>query len=143
MNRITSLRTTKRNLCHAAKPALALLFFSSCCFEEPANAKNDPCGDGTTTAAQTACYSAALKKSDGDLNQLYQRIQTLIHGNELVKLKAAQRLWIQFRDANCAAEEELYSGGSAAPMAKVSCLDAMTKQRTEELKSMYDDRLNK
>jgi uncharacterized protein YecT (DUF1311 family) len=74
---------------------------------------------------------------------MYQRIQTVVADDELSKLKEAQRLWVQFRDANCSAEHELYEGGSAASMVKLACLEAMTRHRTEELKVMYDWRLEK
>jgi uncharacterized protein YecT (DUF1311 family) len=60
-----------------------------------------------------------------------------------VKLQAAQRLWIQFRDANCEAEYDLYSGGSAGPIVREACLAATTRQRTAELHVMYDWQLKK
>jgi uncharacterized protein YecT (DUF1311 family) len=66
-----------------------------------------------------------------------------VDGNELVKLKVAQRLWIEFREANCSAEQELYSNGSAASMVKFACLEALTRHRTEELNVMYGWRLEK
>ena len=68
---------------------------------------------------------------------------TVVDGDELVKLKSAQRLWLQFRDVNCDAEHELYAGGSAAPMVQLACQEAMTRHRTEELSVMYGWRLEK
>jgi uncharacterized protein YecT (DUF1311 family) len=107
------------------------------------NAKDGPCQKSASGAEDTACFFDASKKSDTELNQLYLRVLTVVNGDELVKLRAAQRLWIQFRDANCSAEEELYSGGSAASMVKLACLEAATRHRTEELKVMYGWRLEK
>jgi len=107
------------------------------------NAKDGPCQAPATGAKETACFDAASKKSDAELNRIYLQIETIVAGDELVKLKAAQRLWIQFRDANCDAEHELYSGGSAAPMVRLACVEAMTRHRTEELKVMYGWRLAK
>ena len=107
------------------------------------NAKDGPCQAPATGAEETACFYAASKKSDTELNALYRRIQTVVGGDELAKLKTAQRLWIQFRDANCNAEHELYSGGSAAPMVQLACMEAVTRHRTEELKVMYAWRLEK
>jgi uncharacterized protein YecT (DUF1311 family) len=66
-----------------------------------------------------------------------------VSGDELVKLKEAQQLWIEFRIANCSAENELYRGGSAAPVVKLACLEAVTRHRTEELNVMYRWRLEK
>jgi uncharacterized protein YecT (DUF1311 family) len=101
------------------------------------NAKDGPCQTPATGAEETACFYAASRKSDAELNLLYKQVQTVVKGDDLLKLKVAQRIWIQFRDANCAAEYELYSGGSAAPMVKLACLEAVTRHRTEELRVMY------
>jgi uncharacterized protein YecT (DUF1311 family) len=107
------------------------------------NAKGGPCQGPSTGAEETACFSDALKKSDVELNKMYKRVESVLDGSELVKLRTAQRIWLQFRDANCEAEHELYSGGSAAPIVKLACLEAMTRHRTEELQVMYGWRLEK
>ena len=120
-----------------------LFLLCSSCFAQHMNAKDGPCQTPSSGAAETDCFASALKKSDADLNQLYRRVQSVVDGDELLKLKTAQRLRIQFRDANCEAEHELYSGGSAASMVKLACLEAVTRHRTEELKVMYGWRLEK
>jgi uncharacterized protein YecT (DUF1311 family) len=107
------------------------------------NAKEGPCQEAGSGAETTACFYHAYEKSDAELNQLYRRVLTVVDGDNLANLKVAQRLWMQFRDANCSAEYELYAGGSAAPMVKLACLEAVTRHRTEELKVMYGWRLEK
>jgi len=107
------------------------------------NAKDGPCQKPASGAEEAACFYDIYMKSDAELNQFYLRVLTVVDGDELVKLKVAQRLWIQFRDANCSAETELYRGGSAASMVKLACLEAVTRDRTEELKVMYGWRLEK
>jgi len=94
---------------------LAWLFAISCCSAQHMNAKDGPCQEPASGAEETACFYAAYQKSDAELNQFYRRVLTVVDGEELTKLKAAQRLWIQFRDANCSAEFELYSGGIVRP----------------------------
>jgi uncharacterized protein YecT (DUF1311 family) len=89
-------------------------------------AKDGLCQSSLTTSQMTNCFATALKKADSELNGYYQRIQTVVDGDGLAELKTAQRLWIQFRDANCDAEYELYSGGTAASMVKLACLEATT-----------------
>jgi uncharacterized protein YecT (DUF1311 family) len=108
------------------------LLAGSTCFSQHMNAKDGPCQGPSSGAEETACFAEALNKSDLKLNQMYQRAQSVVVGDELVKLKTAQRLWIQFRDANCEAEHELYSGGSAASIVKLACLEAVTRHRTED-----------
>jgi uncharacterized protein YecT (DUF1311 family) len=107
------------------------------------NAKDGPCQEAGSGAETTACFYKAYKTSDAELNQLYRRVLTVVDGDNLANLQVAQRIWIQFRDANCSAEYELYSGGSAASMVKFACLEAVTRRRTEELKDMYGWRLVK
>jgi uncharacterized protein YecT (DUF1311 family) len=119
------------------------LFLGCYCSAQHMNAKDGPCQEPASGAKETACFYAAFKKSDAQLNQLYRRVQTVVDGDELTKLKVAQRLWIQFRDANCSAEHELYLGDSAASMVKFACLEAVTRHRTEELNVMYGWRLEK
>ena len=57
------------------------------------------------------------------------------------RLVTAQRLWIEYRDANCTAERELYAGGTAATPVYLACLEAMTRARTNELWVTYAVRL--
>src|ERR1035437_1458829 len=123
-----------------------LALFSLVCIRGGAqhmNAKDGPCQVPSTTVDGTNCFSKALKDSDEQLNQMYQRALTVVGVDELTRLKTAQRLWIQYRGANCEAEREMYSGCSAASMVRLACLEAMTRHRTEELRTMYGWRLEK
>ena len=92
---------------------------------------------------QTRCIVEDAQRSDRELNLLYNKIPKVLSPAEQVGLQIAERLWIQFRDANCAAERSLYDGGSAAPMVYESCLSADTRQRAAELNVMYGWRLEK
>jgi uncharacterized protein YecT (DUF1311 family) len=119
------------------------LVASTNCSAQHMNAKDAPCQGPSTTAEETNCFSAASAKADEELNVYYRRVRTALGGEDLAKLKEAQRLWIQFRGANCSAEQELYEGGSAASTVQLSCIEAMTRHRTEELQVMYGWRLEK
>lgn len=81
--------------------------------------------------------------ADAESNATYSSIRKILSPAEQEKLRTAQRLWLQFRDANCAAERDLYVGGSAAPAVYAACLAADTRQRTAELKKIYGWRLEK
>jgi len=107
------------------------------------NAKDAPCQVPAPGANESACFDIALQKSGAELNRFYRRVETVVKGDDLAKLKQAQRLWVQYRDANCDAEYELCKGGSAGPMVKLACLEAVTRHGTEELKVMYGWRLEK
>jgi uncharacterized protein YecT (DUF1311 family) len=107
------------------------------------NAPDGPCQSAGSGAETTQCFFKASQKADGDLNQIYAQIRTILDPEDFQKLQAAQRLWLQFRDANCIAERDLYTGGSAAPMVYLACMEADTKQRVTELKTMYGWRIEK
>ncbi len=116
---------------------------SRCGLAQHMNAKDGPCQKTGSGAEETGCFDSAFKASDEALNRLYARVQSVVQGEDLAKLKTAERLWLQYRDANCDAEYGLYRGGSAAPMVKLACLEAVTRHRTEELNVMYGWRLEK
>jgi uncharacterized protein YecT (DUF1311 family) len=113
-----------------------LCLLSNACFAQHMNAKDGPCQEPSTTAKGYDCFYAASKKADFELSTIYRRVQTVVNGQDLVRLREAQRLWMQFRDASCSAEYELYEGASGGPTAKVVFLEALTKHRAEELEVM-------
>jgi uncharacterized protein YecT (DUF1311 family) len=106
------------------------------------NAKDAPCQTGPNSE-ETRCFFNEAQAADRELNLVYNKIRKILSPTDQSKLQTAQRLWVQFRDANCAAERELYDGGSAAPMVYQACLGADTRQRTAELNVMYGWRLEK
>lgn len=122
---------------------IGLLLCSANAIAQHMNAKDAPCNVPATGAEETACFAAAEHKADLKLNQLYRHIESSLDSDDRDALQQAQRIWIQFRDANCSAEQGLYKGGSAAPMVRYACLEAMTHHRTEELQIMYGWRLEK
>jgi uncharacterized protein YecT (DUF1311 family) len=101
------------------------------------NAADAPCQSAGSGADTTRCFFDAYKKADEDLNRVYSKLPKVLAPEEIEKMRVAQRLWVQFRDANCAAEKDLYAGGSAAYMVWAACMEADTRQRTVELKTMY------
>ena len=101
------------------------------------NARDAPCQAVGPAAERTRCFFEEAQHADRELNLLYNKIHQILEPTDQAQLTAAQRLWIQFRDANCGAERGLYAGGSAAPMVYQACLEADTRQRTAELNVMY------
>lgn len=107
------------------------------------NAPDSPCKGPASNAEMTACFISASKAADERLNKIYSRIGEVLSANEQRDLQAAQRLWLKFRDANCSAERNLYAGGSAGPTVYAACVEADSRQRTNDLKAMYGWRLEK
>jgi uncharacterized protein YecT (DUF1311 family) len=76
------------------------------------NEKDSPCAGVVVTSDLVECLIKAGEAADAELNTAYKEIRGKLGGAELKQLVATQRLWIQYRDANCAAERELYGGGA-------------------------------
>jgi uncharacterized protein YecT (DUF1311 family) len=105
------------------------------------NEKDSPCASVVVTADLANCLAKARDKVDAELSAVYRAIRGKLDGADTQRLVAAQRLWIQFRDANCTAEHELYAGGTAAGPAYLACLEAMTRARTKDLRITYGVRM--
>ena len=82
--------------------------------------------------------SSAYKASDKKLNEVYQKILKLYSKNDLFikNLKTAQRIWLQYRDAQIEMKypkrgEGYY--GSILPMCKANYLEELTNIRVKQL----------
>ena len=87
----------------------------------------------------TNCAHLAFKKSDAELNRVYQQLMKKVaaDGEKYQrKLQEAQRAWLKYRDANCESEVALNEGGTIYPMVYNYCLASMTEERTKRMKEM-------
>jgi uncharacterized protein YecT (DUF1311 family) len=90
-----------------------------------------PCGEKTSTLEVVECVRAKTKIADQGLNAAYKALQARIEANQRQPLLAAQRLWVQYRDANCA----FYGtrDGSIRQVQAAECIRSMTEDRAREL----------
>lgn len=107
----------------AAQPAAAQLSASyAACMDE----------SGGVTAEMHACISAEHTRQDQQLNRNYRALMAELMPARKKQLQTAQRLWLQYRDANC----HFYAdpdGGTAAGVAAADCVLQMTAGRAREL----------
>jgi len=115
----------------------AFIGYDSIARAQHMNSVGAPCRNVAVTLAMENCFDKAYKAADSGLNQTYSQISKVLQPDELEQLKVAQRLWIQFRDATCTAESDLYKGGTASAPAYSACLEELTRQRTADLKTTY------
>lgn len=106
-----------------------------------ANANAEEKIDCKKTAIQpelNECAATAYLKSDADLNKLYAGTLRGLDRNDAERLRAAQREWVKFRDAEClyraGGEEAEGIGASMGPMIDSMCREKLTKQRIEQLR---------
>jgi uncharacterized protein YecT (DUF1311 family) len=88
--------------------------------------------DGST-AEMVDCLSAKTARWDKRMTIAYQEALKNA-GPQHDQLRAAQRLWIQYRDANC-----LYYGlgeGTIARVDAAECVRSMTEARARELEGL-------
>jgi uncharacterized protein YecT (DUF1311 family) len=90
-----------------------------------------PCGDKTSTLAVAECVQAKTTVADQRLNAAYKALQARIDASQRQPLLAAQRLWLQYRDANCG----FYGvqDGSIRQVQAAECIRSMTEDRAREL----------
>ena len=90
---------------------------------------------GGVTVEMHACISAEHAHQDQQLNRSYQALMAELTPERKKQLQTAQRLWLQYRDANC----QFYAdpdGGTAAGVAAAECVLQMTAERARELKHL-------
>lgn len=112
-------------------PGLSLCLLEILVVSSPSMA--DPCDDAQSQSQLNRCEALNFQNADAKLNTAYKK---LVAGQDALmkqKLVKAQRLWIQFRDANCDYERGGMDGGSASPMIYFGCLAYTTKARTKTL----------
>ena len=90
-----------------------------------------PCGEKTSTLEVVECVWAKTDASDQRLNAAYKALQARIEANQRQPLLAAQRLWVKYRDANCA----FYGvqDGSIRQVQRAECIRSMKEDRAHEL----------
>jgi uncharacterized protein YecT (DUF1311 family) len=111
-----------------------VLLFATCAVAQEKEDIPDPeCDGGTMQMVQ--CLAEATAKWDKRLNEAYREA---LNDKETPKeqraqLQKAQRLWLQFRDANC--EYYALGEGSISRLNAESCMLDMTKARAKELEA--------
>jgi uncharacterized protein YecT (DUF1311 family) len=93
----------------------------------------EPSCDGNTFQ-MVECLKAKTAQWDKRLNAAYQKAVQDAQPAQREQLRAAQRLWIQYRDANC-----LYYGmgeGTIARLDAGECMRSMTEARAKEFEGL-------
>ena len=90
-----------------------------------------PCGDRASTADIVSFVEDKARMLDQRLNQVYAALRKQIEPKQKEALLKAQRLWIQYRDANCRFHDSAM--GSIHLVNAAECLRMMTENRLLEL----------
>ena len=120
--------------------AVACLLFSL-----SARAQQPDCFDKAVTQADlNDCAGGQFAEADAELNRVYKAILEKYKKDPLFieKLRAAQRAWLAYRDAEIAAKyphaEEPRYYGSIFPMCDALYRAQLTEERVEKLREWLD-----
>lgn len=96
----------------------------------------DPCADPQSQAEMNMCAAKKFKAADAELNRVYNQLVAKLgdDAGQRERLKTVETSWLKYRDDNCDYEAAAYEGGSIKPLIYSTCLERMTKSRTEELR---------
>ncbi len=68
------------------------------------NEKDSPCANVVVTAGRASCLAYARDAADARWNAAYKRVRGKLDPAAEQRHVATQRLWIQYRDADCMTE---------------------------------------
>ena len=91
------------------------------------------CSRQETEGAARACSGQRLKDADKKLNEAYRTLLKRFDTQQQTMLRASQRAWLGYRDAQCRMVASGVDGGSAQPMVTADCLGDLTLARLKEL----------
>jgi uncharacterized protein YecT (DUF1311 family) len=84
--------------------------------------------------------SDGFETADAELNKVYKQLLDKLDEEGQAKLKAAQRAWVAFRDADSDFQADLDArDGSMWPMIKSGRMRVLTEARTKDLRDVIDN----
>lgn len=109
------------------------------------------CDNASSTVEMNFCADRDFAAADKALNAAYQRalkkvpklaVEEMERFNASTwekALRASQRAWVAFRDAECQEHVPMFwGGGTGTTVAVIGCMIEKTKARTTELAESYD-----
>ncbi len=94
------------------------------------------CRDDLATQDLLICLGKKLDEEDARLNRLWKKALAAEDKAGRALLRKAQRVWIAFRDAQCAYEHGPEPAGSGAAVEETFCLLRMTEERADWLAAL-------
>lgn len=97
------------------------------------------CSDPRSVPELNYCSQQTFRGADDDLNQVWTELRTHLSPEAQRAMRDAQRAWIRFRDLNCEALTYEGRGGSGWSGMLFDCLERMTRERIQELRTLAED----
>lgn len=132
-----------------ARIAAVMAFLLSAATHAAPEPKVD-CSDAVSTYEMNFCAGEEFERADGELNRVYRKALAAIPEMAVEEprfnaksweaaLRASQRAWLAFRDAECDEHVPMFwSGGTGATADVIGCKTTLTQARTTVLKERYE-----
>lgn len=91
------------------------------------------CDNAQDQNTMNRCAADAYGRADAVLNKTYKSVMAGLDDHSKDLLRASQREWVKFRDAECTYLNAANEGGSIYPLVYNGCLTDLTKARTKQL----------
>jgi len=115
-----------------------------------AAAEQIDCSDASNTFQMNFCADKEFAAADAELNAVYKKALAKIAQSSGEKpydrksweaaLRASQRAWVAFRDADCKGLVPMeWSGGSGTTVAVLGCMIQLTQTRAKTLKEGFTE----
>ena len=91
-------------------------------------------GFSQTTGEMKADASRAYQVSDKAMNEAYKQLMAVLNEEGKTRLKAAQRAWITYRDAQASFDSHHLAGGTMEGLEYTGSLNMLTEARTKRLR---------
>ena len=100
------------------------------------------CSNPATMLAKNQCALDDFRKADAKLNAQWKityQVFQFESEESAERLRAAQRAWVAYRDAECDAEHWWVFKASLSKYSNITCRVKITVERTRELKKLAED----
>lgn len=91
-----------------------------------------------TTAEMKEQAAETLAESDQAMNTAYQKLLKILSEEGQKRLRASQRAWVAFRDAQASFDSHHLEGGTAEGLERLGSLNGLTEERTKRLTEDYE-----
>jgi len=104
------------------------------CAAAAAEQADPPLSCGGSTVEMVDCINTNTAQWDKRMNAAYQQLLKDVGDQQRDQLRVAQRLWVQYRDANC--HYYALGEGTIASIETSDCVRSMTETRARELEGL-------
>lgn len=122
----------------AYRQIFCLLIFMLLAITNPIQALD--CDHADSTFEMSECGGIEFTKADKELNEVYGKLMKMLDTEGQRRLKAAQRAWLSFRDADADFRADVHRGGTWEPITATAARTDLTRQRVNALKEEMEVR---